>query len=493
MDLKVRLLKWSAGIPVAMLNRKTADKIGIHAKGRVSIKTNGRKSKEMAAICNRVIGLVKENEVAVSAEIKNRLGLKAGQKISIELLNPPETLELIKKKLNNNPLTEKEINAIIKDIVNNSLSEAEIALFVSSMYDHKMSLKETIYLTKAILKSGNLLKLNKKIIVDKHSIGGVPGNRTTPLVVSICAAGGLTFPKNSSRAITSAAGTADVIETVAEIDFSIKELKKIVNKTNACMVWGGALGIVPADSKIIEVEKELKLDPEAQLLASIMSKKLAVGSDYILIDIPYGKNAKVTKRKALHLAKKFEKIGNYFHKKIKVVLTKGNEPIGNGIGPCLELKDIIKIFNLKSDSPKDLEKKSLFLAGEIFELCGKVKKGKGINLATEILKSGKAYDKFKEIIKAQRGKLNGFREAKFKKNILSKRSGKIFEIGNKKINSLARVAGCPSDKCSGLYLYKHVGAKVKKGEIILTVYSESKSRLNKALAFYKSKRPITIR
>ena len=126
MDLKVRLLKWSAGIPVAMLNRKTADKIGIHAKGRVSIKTNGRKSKEMAAICNRVIGLVKENEVAVSAEIKNRLGLKAGQKISIELLNPPETLELIKKKLNNNPLTEKEINAIIKDIVNNSLSEAEI-------------------------------------------------------------------------------------------------------------------------------------------------------------------------------------------------------------------------------------------------------------------------------------------------------------------------------------------------------------------------------
>ena len=492
MELKVKILKWSTGFPVAMLNQNTANIIGVKIKDRIFIKTISKKPNGVSTIIDTTTNLVKEDEIAISSELKNRLNLNAGQKVDVGLSPMPKSMIFIKKKLNNEELNQNEINSIIHDIIDNSLSEAEIALFISAMYERGMKMKETIFLINAILGSGQKLNLKGKFIVDKHSIGGIPGNRTTPIVVSICAAGGLIFPKSSSRAITTAAGTADVIETVAKVEFSMKDLKKIVEKTGACLIWGGSLEIVPADEKIISIEKMLNIDPESQLLASIMSKKLALGAKYILIDIPYGKTAKVSREKALKLGKKFEYLGNHFKKKMKVVLTKGEEPIGNGIGPALEMIDIIKVLKHSEDKPADLEKKSLFLAGEIFEMTGKAKKGEGINLAKQILCSGKAFEKFNEIIKAQGGKLDGIRLAKFKKDILIKKDGKIIEFDNKKINSLARVAGCPMDKSAGLYLYHHVGDKMQRGEKILTIYSESKARLKEAEDFFLSQKPIKI-
>ncbi len=434
MKLKVKFSKWSAGFPVVMLNKNTALKLGVHTRGRISIKTLSKYPKEISSIIDTIEGnSVKENEILVSSEIKKRINLKKAQNVDVNLSPESGSLVLIKKKLNRKRLNEKEITEIIQDIVNNSLSEPEIALFVAAMYEHGMSTKETIYMIKAILKFGNMLKIKKEFVVDKHSIGGIPGNRTTPIIVSICSAAGLTFPKTSSRAITSEAGTVDVIETIARVDFSVKELKQILKKTNAFMVWGGSFGMVPADSKIIKIEKTLKIDPKSQLLASILSKKFAVGSKYILIDIPYGRNAKVSKEKAEELKRKFKELGKYFNKKIKVVLTEGNQPIGNGIGPSLELIDIMKILDPNKQGPKDLEKKSLFLAGEIFEMTGKAKNKKGIELAEEILKSGKAFKKFKQIIKAQEGDFKKIKEAEFRKDIFAKKSGKIADINNKKI------------------------------------------------------------
>ncbi len=492
MELKVKILKWSTGFPVAMLNQKTANVIGVKIKDRIFIKTISKKPNGVSTIIDTTTNLVKENEIAISSELKNRLNLTAGQKVDVGLSPMPKSMIFIKKKLNKEELSQVEVNSIIHDIIDNSLSEAEIALFISAMYERGMNMKETIFLINAILGSGEKLNLKGKFIVDKHSIGGIPGNRTTPIVVSICAAGGLIFPKSSSRAITTAAGTADVIETVAKVEFSMKELKKIVEKTGACLIWGGSLEIVPADEKIISIEKMLNIDPESQLLASIMSKKLALGAKYILIDIPYGKTAKVSREKAMKLAKKFEYLGKHFKKKLKVVLTRGDEPIGNGIGPALEMIDIIKVLSRSNDKPADLEKKSLFLAGELFEMTGKAKKGEGINFAKEMLCSGKAFEKFKEIIKAQGGTLDGIRIAKFKKDILMKKDGKIIDVDNKKINSLARISGCPMDKSAGLYLYHHVGDNMKKGEKILTIYSESKARLKEAENFFSSQKPIRI-
>lgn len=491
MELKIKLLKWIAGLPVAMLKKETADKIGVHANERISIKT--KSGKEFSMILDIMEnGLVKNREIAVTSEVKDILNLKLNQKVDVSLAPAKKSLELIKKKLNNKSLNQKEISEIISDIVNNSISEPEIALFISAMHQNGTTMNETIYLIKAILGTGKILNLGKKITVDKHSIGGIAGNRTTPLVVSICAAAGLACPKTSSRAITSAAGTADVIDAIAKVDFNMKEIKKIINKTNGCMVWGGSLGMVPADSKIIHVEKLLKIDPQAQLLASIMSKKLAMGSKYILIDIPYGKSAKVSKKNAKELARKFEKLGRYFKKNLKVVLTDGSQPIGNGIGPILELIDIINILDPKKQGPLDLEKKSLFLAGELLEMTGKAKKGKGTEMAEGILRSGEAFKKFKEIIKAQKGKIKNFELSKIKKDIFSNKKGTINSIDNKLMNSLARTAGCPSDKFAGVHLDCHVGTSVKKGERLLTIYAESRSRLNEATEFYKRAKPITI-
>lgn len=499
MILKIKTWDWSAGLPVAMLNRKTAQKLSVHPEDRINIKTIGKKRKEVSTLIDVINGFVKENEIVVSSELKQYFDFQDGQKVEVNPSKLPDSLGFIKKKLNNRTLSEKEINIIIKDIVNNSLSEAEIALFISAVYKYGMNTKETIYLIKAIQKSGSQLNFDhNKIVADKHSVGGIPGNRTTPIIVPICAAAGLLVPKNSSRAITSAAGTADVIETIAEVEFSIKDLKKIVKKVNACMVWGGALEIVPADSKLIRIEKSLKIDPEAMLIASIMSKKLAAGSNHIIIDIPCGKGAKLNKKKALALKRKFEYLGKYFKKKIKCIITDGSQPIGNGIGPALELKDILKILNPKENRedenyPKDLEKKSLFLSGELLELTGKAKKNQGIKLAKEILYSGKAFEKFKEIIYAQKGNLKKLKEEKFHHTLISKKSGKVIQIDNYEINSLARISGCPLDKYSGIYLYCHVGDRLKKGQKILTIYAESKSRLQDAIVFYKTNNPIKIR
>ncbi len=487
MELKIKFAKWSAGVPVAMLNTKTAEKIGAHLLDRISIKT---KNKELSTIIDTIGNLVKENEIIVSSEIVEELQLKNKQKIEISLVNPPRSLEFIKKKVNNKNLSEQEIKEIIKDVVENNLSESEIALFISGMYKQGMNFKETIFLIKAILETGNQLHFDSKFVVDKHSIGGIPGNRTTPIVVSICAAAGLTIPKSSSRAITTSAGTADVIETIAKIEFSLEEVKKIVKKTNACLVWGGGFGIVPADSKIIRIEKQLGIDPETQLLASIMSKKIASGAKYILIDIPYGKTAKVSKEKALRLKNKFQQIGKYFKKKIKVVLTKGEQPIGYGVGPFLEIKDVISVLKQEEGYPKDLEEKSLFLAGEILKMTKQGDK----NTAREILQSGKAFEKFKEIIIAQHGKIpEKIPEAKFKKIIKSEKSGTIKEIDNKKINNLGRTAGAPVDKLAGLEIKFKLGDKIKKGQSLLIVHAESDSRLKQAVEFYKKEKPFLIK
>ncbi len=488
MELKLKKLGLSAGRPIAFLNVKDAEKLNVRAGDRVEIRSDGKK---VIAILDTVKTNIKEKEISLSDEIIRNLGIKPGNIVDVFLALEPKSSRYVLKKLAGETLSKNEIYSIIHDIVDNYLTEAEIAYFVSGVYKNGMSLKETINLTEAMYQTGRKLNLKNKKIVDKHSIGGLAGNRTTPIVIPICASLGIIMPKTSSRAITSAAGTADVMETVTNIDLSIEKIKKIVNKTNACLAWGGSLGMAPSDDKLIRVERLLSLDPESQLIASIMAKKLAVGSKYILIDIPYGKNAKVSKFSASKLKEKFLKVGKHFKLKMKVVFTDGSEPIGNGIGPILEIKDVLRVLE-RNNPPKDLEKKCIFLAGEILELVGKAKKGSGIALAQKTLDSGKALKKFNEIISAQGRKPNHLKIAKFKHEIKAKSAGKVKEINNKKINYLCRILGCPSDKASGLYLNKHVSDSLKKGETLLTLYSESKKKLEQGIDFFHKNEVIKL-
>jgi len=489
MKLKVKVLKLLAGRPVVVLHFNTAGKLSVRVDDRVLIE---RKTKSIVSVVDVSTGLLKENEIAVSNEVVKRLNLKDGDNVEVNIAEQPESIELIHKKLECHHLNKKEVHEIIQDIVKNALTETEIAYFVSAVYKCGMSMNEVRYLIDSIVSTGKKLKLKGKI-ADKHSIGGVAGNRTSPIVISICAAAGLTLPKTSSRAITSAAGTADVIETISRVDFSVKEIYKIFKKTNACLVWGGSLGLAPADDRLIQIEKLLHLDPEPQLLASILSKKIAVGSKYVLIDIPYGTSAKVSKKQALDLKEKFQNLGKDFDMNIKCVLTDGTNPVGRGIGPLLEIRDILSVLKRERKRPLDLEKKSIFLSGQLLEMTETTKKGDGEKLAEELLNSGEALRKFEEIISAQKGDINRAKNtklSKFKKDIFAKTPGKIKSVNNKKINLIARLAGSPADKGSGIYLYKIRSDRVRKNEKILTIYSESKIRLKDAVDCYLKSKPI---
>ena len=500
MKLKVKNFNWLAGRPVVILDERTAEKLHTYVDDRVSIFCSNSK-KKIYAVVDIFSKLVKENEIGLSNEISSILKLKPNSSVEVESSEISTASSLIKKKLLGKRLSKEEINLLVSEIVRNNLTEVELAYFVAAEKLNGMSLNEIINLTKAMINSGTILKFNKKIIADKHSIGGIAGNRTTPIIVSICAATGLTIPKTSSRAITSAAGTADVIETVSKVEFSPNQIKRIISKTNACLVWGGSLNLAPSDDKIIQVEKLLNLDVEPQLLASIISKKIAAGSNYILIDIPYGKSSKVqSKRQAKKLGKHFQKLAKHFNITLKIVYTNGSQPIGSGIGPNLEMIDIIKVLKNDLKAPQDLRQKSINLSIELLKLC-KVKNPK--KTALEILESGKAYEKFKQIIITQntldkKSRFNfeqtikKLRPAKFSKTIRAKKSGKIKEIDNKKINSLCKILGTPESKSAGVYLHTHVG-KIKKNKSIITLYSESKQKLQDALKFYKEFKPITIK
>lgn len=480
MKLIVKSLGFLTGIPVCIVHNKTLIENDIHIESRVELSIGSRK---MISIVDGMSRSISKDEIILSEQIMKRLKLKDKDVIDVHIASRPHSIALIKKKLKGDTLSKKEIYEIIENIANNSLTEAEVSFFVSAVYSNNMTFTETKHLTSAMVDSGYKMHFPGKI-VDKHCIGGVAGNRTTPLVVSICAAAGLLMPKTSSRAITSAAGTADTIESIAQVDFEIAQIKRIIKKTNACFVWGGALGLAPVDDKIIKIERIVNIDSTAQLLASILSKKISVGSKYILIDIPYGNSAKVSKVQAEKLAKKFYHLGRQFDLKMDVILTDGSEPIGRGIGPSPEISDIIRVLR-REEGPIDLEEKSLVLAGRLLELAGSAKKNKGYLKAKEILESGLALKKFKQIISAQGGDIDFVPKPKYFHEIILKKKMKVKHLDNKMINKLARIAGSPEDKPAGLYLNIKKGEWGKKGDVLMTIFAESKEKLSQAKKFYK--------
>ncbi len=489
--MKAKSIKLSAGRPVAILHEKKAKELNLHVDEKVIVECKNRKA---VAIIDTARGSFNKEEVVLSEELLERLNISNSEDIELFPMAELKSSRYIREKIKGLPLTEEKIYEIVRDIVDNRLTEAEIAYFVSAVYINRMSLKETEYLIKAIVKTGKRLDLRKSVIADKHSIGGVAGNRTTPIVVSICAAAGLTMPKTSSRAITSAAGTADVMECVTNVEFSVGEIKRIISRVGACLVWGGALGLAPADDKIIQVERLLYLDPEAQLLASILSKKISVCATHLVIDIPCGKSAKFSPEEGRELAKKFNYLCSKFKIKCRAVITNGSEPIGNGIGPVLEILDVLSVLNRDDNRPRDLEEKSLNLSAALLELTGKAKRGQGFELAYRILDSGRALKKFEEVINAQNGSAESKRLhiGKYKKEILSPKTGTIKEIDNKKINSIARMLGCPADKGAGIYLQKHCQSSVKRNEHIATLYAENKEKLAYGLKLFNELKPIKV-
>ncbi|MBI3027003.1 AMP phosphorylase, partial [Candidatus Woesearchaeota archaeon] len=494
MKLKVRDIDISSGGPlIAVINYKDAAMLDLHVMDRVKIK-RGRKIETVVVDIARSDKVIQNGRIGIFEEVIDSLKLKNNDEVEISIARKPLSLTYIKKKLDGQKLTKNEIDQIVWDIVHNKLSAVELTYFVAACYTNVMTTEETILLTKAMVEHGDSLKLSKYPIIDKHSIGGIPGNRTTMIVVPIIAAAGYFIPKTSSRSITSPAGTADTMEVLANVTFPIKKMKEILLKTNGCIVWGGALNLAPADDKIIAVERPLEIDAESQLLASIMAKKHSVSSTHVLIDVPIGKDAKVkSKAEGLRLKRKFEKIGKRLKKHVKVLLTDGTQPIGNGIGPALEARDVLWVLKRDLRKPFDLEKKCLMICSNMFRMAG-IKDG--YRKSSKILESGKAYQKMVEIIKAQGGKEIAAEDiaiGRYSHDILSAKSGKVADIDNLLVSRVARIAGAPADKGSGIYLYKHIGDKVKKGEKLYTIYSDSEHEFEYAKDVAKNSKVFVVR
>ena len=468
---------------IAILHISDAEKLDLFPGDRVKIKL-----KKNCAICIVDIAyskrLIHPGRIILYKESAEKVKVKTNDILDIEIAKSPKSIHLIKKKLAGFKLNKKEFEEIIKDIVKDNLSDIELTYFIAACSAHNLTLTEVKYLINAIVSTGLIIKPNSKIVLDKHCVGGVAGNRTTMVVTPILAAAGYTVPKTSSKAITSPAGTANTMECLANVCLTKKQIEYTLDKVGACMVWGGALNLAPADDKIIRIEHPLSIDVSGLLLSSIMSKKISVSATHLLIDIPWGAGSKFeTKNEALLLKRKFELICKLSGIKCKVILTDGRSPIGYGLGPLLEAIDVMKVLENKKDAPQDLKDKSLMLAGELFDLVGKTRKGKGKLLAKKILEDGSALKKMKEIIKFQ-GEVKKPSLGRFKKTIYSKFSGKIKRIDNKHFSKLAKIAGAPGSKGAGVFILINLNEKIAKKQELFIIYASNKEKLKYATEFY---------
>jgi len=453
--------------------------LGLHSLDRIEISANARSIRAVLSIVEGSI--VQAGTIGLSNAAFNKLGVSDNSYVDVAPTESPASLDSLHKKMAGKQLTSVDYAKIIDDLVQGRYSKVELTAFVVSATVNGLSDDEILWLTEAMIQTGDQLHFDSMIVADKHSIGGVPGNRTTPIVTSIAAEAGLLIPKTSSRSVTSPSGTADTIETLMNVELPAERIYDVVGKENGCLVWGGAVNLAPADDLIIRVEHTLNIDAESLMISSILAKKKAAGATHVILDIPVGHGTKAeTIEKGERLKQKFQQLGLRFGLNIRVLLTDGSQPIGNGIGPSLEANDVMKLLANDPEAPIDLREKSLYLAGELLELTGKSNPGQGRSLAQRILASGKALEKFEKIRELQ-GRHEIPPLGSHRLDVLAEKHGQVRTIDNQIISRTAQLAGAPHNPGAGVYLAKHVSDFLDQGQLLLRIYAES----DEALTFAK--------
>ncbi|MFX0186370.1 MAG: AMP phosphorylase [Candidatus Hodarchaeota archaeon] len=495
MKLKVKKIHFETGTTKdVMINANDAKKLNLKAGDRIIIKHPESKtinSEHRVAILQIAYSdsIVAPGEIGIF--IDTIRDIKNDIEVSVSPVEPPDSFRFIQKKIKGGKLSSEEINKIISDSVSGHLSPIELASFITGVSINGMDNEEMTSLTLAEARSGNLFDFGPEVY-DKHSTGGVPGNKVSLIIVPIVAVAGLIIPKTSTRAITSPSGTADSMEVLAPVAFDSEELKKIVSHLKACIVWGGALDIAPADNIMIEIQRPLRMDPVGLMIPSILTKKLSLGVKKIVLDIPVGGGTKFpTINDGEKFAHLFKEIAKNVGIQTECALTLAHQPIGHSIGPAIEAQEALTLLRDYTAGPSSLIEKSTSLAGIILEMGGKAEKSHGQKMAKEILRSGKAYEKMRQIIELQGGDPDILPEdiklGQYRKEFYATKEGHITEVNNAIINQIAKAAGCPNSKTSGVEIFKKQGARVKEGEIIFKIYSNSQSNLKRAERIYIQK------
>lgn len=454
---------------------------GFSAQSRVEVRLNGH---ALIATLNVVTGdLLEDCEVSLSESAWRALGASEGDRVS--LAHPPhlDSIAYVRGKVHGKRFSREELSQIVRDIVAGRYSDMHLAAFITACAGDHLDIDETLFLTEAMIGAGDRLGWPAPMVMDKHCVGGLPGNRTTPVVVALVAAHGLLIPKTSSRAITSPAGTADTMETLAPVELSSDAMRRVVEKEGGCVVWGGTAGLSPADDLLVRVERPLELDSEGQMVASVLSKKASAGATHVVIDIPVGPTAKVRSGAAAELLRRrFEEVGHGIGIAVRVVFSDGMQPVGRGIGPALEAHDVLAVLRCDATAPLDLRARSLALAAAILEASGAVPAGLGLQQAELLLDTGQAWKKFQAICDAQGGmRVPGV--ATHVRPVVASRSGTVSIIDNRRLSRAARLAGAPRAAVAGVRFLAPLGTRVERGQPLFELHAQAPGELDYAMAY----------
>jgi thymidine phosphorylase len=457
---------------------------GFETQARVELTWDGR---AVVATLNTVRGdLLNPGEVGLSEAAWLRLGVSDGAPVAVAHPAPLESLSHVRAKAFGRRLDAPAMQAIVRDVVDGHYADIHLASFITACAAAGLAREEMVALTRAMIDSGERIRWDAERVLDKHSVGGVPGNRTTMIVVPIVTALGCLMPKTSSRSITSPAGTADTMETLAPVALSLRAMRAVVEREGGCIVWGGALALSPADDVLIRVERPLELDAEGQLVASVLSKKAAAGVTDVLIDLPVGETAKIrSAASAASLAAHLEAVGDAVGLRVRTVVTDGTQPVGRGVGPALEARDVLAVLRGEPGAPADLRERAVLLAGRVLEMSPGIVAGTGVALAEAALADGRAWRKFEAICAAQ----GGLREppvAPHRHSVTAPRAGRVAAIDNRRLARAAKLAGAPTDPAAGLELHARLGDHVDAGAPLFTLHAQSLGEIAYALAFVEA-------
>jgi thymidine phosphorylase len=461
---------------------------GFEAQARVELAYGTRSV--IATVHHVMAEWLATDEAALSEAAWDALGLGGGETVIAR--HPPvlESQRHIRSKIYGAELDYDKLLVIMRDVAAARLSDLHLAAFVTTCAGDRMSPLETIALTRAMIDVGERLAWPFSPVVDKHCVGGLPGNRTTPLVVAIVTANGVVMPKTSSRAITSPAGTADTMETLAPVNLDLKTMRAVVERLGGCIVWGGAVQLSPADDVLIRVERPLDLDGTSQLVASVLSKKAAAGSQRVVIDIPVGPTAKVRSAAAAkELGSLLRLVADAVGLQLRIVETDGTQPVGRGIGPALEALDVLSILQGQPLAPPDLRDRSLTLAGHLLEMAGKAPAGAGYAVAQETLESGRAFAQFVAICEAQ----GGMRQppvAPHVRPFLAASAGVVTGIDNRRLAMAAKLAGAPASPAAGMTVEVKLGQAVEKGQPLFLLHAQARGELEYAMSYAEAQQGL---
>ncbi len=454
---------------------------GFAARARVRV-TNGHNS-IIATLFHVSSTILHRNEAGLSEAAWHLLKLDGGGNVGVSHPVPLESLSMVRGKVYGRRFDAASLTTIIGDVTAGRYSGIHLSSFITACAARPLDRGETTGLTRAMVQAGERLTWQAHPVVDKHCVGGLPGNRTTPIVVSIVTACGLTMPKTSSRAITSPAGTADTMEVLAPVDLDLATMRRVVEQEGGCIVWGGAVRLSPADDILISVERALDLDSEGQLIASVLSKKIAAGSSHVVLDVPVGPTAKVRNLDdARSIAKGLIEVAQAFGLKAKPVFTDGTQPVGRRIGPALEARDVLAVLDNAADAPHDLRERAVLLAGTLLELAGKAPEDAGRGMAEKVLASGQAAAKFRRICEAQGG-LRTPPISSHRHEITSHGAGRVVAVDNRRLARVAKLAGAPEAKAAGVELHVALGDEIERGHPLYTIHAETPGELEYALEY----------